>query len=57
MYCGHPDLENPFGIDPVTGKKCYHKKNDLGRTITTDEKHPHARDINDGNCKYFERNI
>lgn len=54
-YCHHPDLERDQTIDPVTGDPCYLTQNDLGRTHTTDEKHPHCRSINtDGRCGLYE---
>lgn len=50
----HPNVERQLGVDPVTGKQCYTLTNDLGKIVTTDDKNPYCRDINDGYCKLFE---
>lgn len=52
-FCTHPSVERQLGIDPVTGKHCYMIKNDLGKTVTTDEKHPNCCHINDGYCELY----
>lgn len=53
-FCTNPKYEHPLGIDPVTGKKCYWAKNDLGQTITSG-KHPSCRNMNEGDCKGFKQ--
>lgn len=39
--------------DPVFGKDCYLSKNDLGKTIYTDEKYPYCTNINNGSCEKY----
>ena len=44
-------------IDPVTGEMSYLIDNDLEQAIYSTEKedqYPFCRDINDGNCEYYE---
>ena len=53
--CLHPELERQKEQDPVTGMWVYSDKNDLGRIVLVEEKHPDCRDINHGNCQYFEK--
>lgn len=55
--CGHPELEHPKGIDYVTGEPCYWTKNDLGQTYCTASPRPFCRDINDGECRYYEEAV
>jgi len=53
--CFHPDVARPCGNDPVTGKKRFMAKNDLGTTYYTDEEFPPCRNINSfGECELFE---
>lgn len=52
--CGASKL--PKSINPVTGKEQYKTKNDLGRTVYTDNPHRDCRDVNtSGNCSLYER--
>ena len=55
-FCKHPAVERQLGIDPVTGEQCYTLKNDTGRIVTTDEKHPNCREINNGYCELYDGN-
>ena len=40
--------------DPVTGKRGYESRNDLGNLNSTDEQYPHCRSINHGDCQDYE---
>lgn len=53
-YCKSKEVEREKEQDPVTGKIQYAQKNDLGRVVLTDERYPHCRDINHGNCPHYE---
>ncbi len=54
QLCGHPELERPSAISPVTGQTCYLHKNDLSNTVEGDEKRPFCRSVNGGECGRFE---
>lgn len=55
QFCGHPKRARKEIIDFVTGEKCFSGINDLGESYQTDQKRPHAREINnDGMCETFE---
>ncbi len=55
QYCGAVDVERVAVVDPVSGESTYSGKNDLGGLYYTEEKRPHARDINkDGQCPHYE---
>jgi len=41
------------GINPVTGREEYKTVNDLGREVLVEERHPHCRDLNQGECPLF----
>lgn len=52
--CCHPNFERIAEQDPVTGNIGFVGKNDLGGTYFTQDRFPHCREINNGNCDYFE---
>lgn len=52
MYCSA--VRRMSAIDPVSGNRCFLGKNSFGEDYFTDEEYPHCRDINKGNCPYFE---
>lgn len=54
QLCTHPDVERPTTIDPVSGKIKRMLKNDLGKTVLTEEAHPYCCAINEGNCPHYE---
>lgn len=54
QFCGHPDTLLELTVNPVTGKKCYGKTNDIGGDYYTSEKRQWCRDINKGSCELFE---
>ena len=55
MYCQHPTVERIPTVDPVTGENAFMAKNDLGRTISTRDRWPNARDINtEGLCDKYD---
>jgi hypothetical protein len=54
QLCGHPDVERPTTVDPVSGEVRHMARNDLGRTYLTDKARPYCRDINDGECSMYE---
>ena len=55
LYCGHPKNKLPETIDPVTGHRGYTAQNDLGNTIISNTPYPHARKVNVGNCRLWEK--
>lgn len=55
QYCGAPEVRRPQAVDPVTGKRGFSSRNDLGTPIYDDNPYPHARDINTGECPYFKK--
>ena len=54
QYCGAKEVRAKKAIDPVTGKIKYIKQNDFGNTYYDDNPRPYARDINNGDCPYYE---
>lgn len=53
QFCGRVEL--PKVTDPVTGKEGYESFNDFGDRIISDQRYPHARNINGkGQCEEFE---
>lgn len=52
--CFYPALEGGEKQDPVTGKIKYANEDSQGIVFLTREKNPYCRDINTGNCEYFE---
>jgi len=55
QFCGHPKhAERVMVQDPVTGEYDYGGTNDLGGSYIDNNKHPHARDINKGDCELYE---
>ena len=55
--CAHPETQLTQEQDPVTGITGYAEKNDLGRVYLTDNPLKDCRDINHGNCQYYEPRI
>lgn len=55
-YCGAKELKCVPMSDPVTGKLKYIHVRGQGE-IWNDIPYPFAKDINDGNCKYFQRKV
>lgn len=55
QFCCEPEVRAQEGIDPVTGKKQHIHKNDSGRKYYDDNPYPYARDVNSGNCEYFNK--
>jgi hypothetical protein len=54
LYCKAPVIQRPKAKDPVTGQTGYKTKNSLGDEYYDDTPSPFCRDINQGNCPYFE---
>ena len=52
QYC--KAVQHPKGVDPVTGEKVYRKKNDLGGYYYDDEPYEYARNVNNGDCMFWE---
>ena len=52
QLCGAVTRERTICL--VTGKEGYRTVNDLGGVHVTQEPHPFARDINDGQCKHYQ---
>lgn len=49
-------VQRDEAINPQTGEKCWKGKNDLGGGYFTDERFPHARDVNPkGECVLWEK--
>jgi len=42
-------------IDPVTGRMSFVTENCLGKGAYTDRRFAYCRDINEGNCKKYEK--
>ncbi len=51
--CAAVELEAT--VDPVTGAAGFLDKNDLGRTYITEDRYALCRDINHGNCEYYQK--
>lgn len=40
--------------DPVTGKMVFAGQNDLGQEVPVIDGHPYCRDMNHGDCQFWE---
>ena len=55
--CTEPSLEAQLSIHPVSGKRGYMRKNDLGGIYLCQEKHPNCAAVNKGNCAFYQERV
>lgn len=51
-YCMAETL--PEATDPVTGERGYTRENDLGTICVDSQPYAYCRDVNKGDCTYYE---
>lgn len=52
--CAHPSVQAIPTVDPVTGRRVFVRKNDLGGECADESSAPYCRSINtDGSCRLY----
>ena len=57
QYCQSPEVAHKQEIDPVSGELSYVSTNAFNDKFYTDEEYPHAREINQGACPYYQPKV